>query len=59
MSQNKSPVSTDSDNSEQYQNPGLPEELVQLKNDDLIGDTVISKQKVLSVLLKLVKVSID
>jgi hypothetical protein len=45
-----------SENEDQYQNPTLPEELYQLKNDDLIGDTVISKQKVLNVLLKLVKV---
>lgn len=53
MDQNEDNSSSDS---EQYQNPTLPEELVQFKNDDLIGTTVISKQKVLGVLLKLVRV---
>ena len=55
MSNGADNARTDSE-SEEYQNPTLPEELVQLKNEDLIENTVISKQKVLNVLLKLVQV---
>jgi hypothetical protein len=47
-----------SSDSDEYQNPTLPEELVQLKNEDLIENTVISKQSVLNVLLKLVQVKL-